>query len=136
MLIYQIIKFKLSNIFQKMIDLVYQIDKFVESEHQFMIDIMKKTFECVKFVIKKYIQKSDESDKSVSYQCIKARFQISSLQFSSDWAIDKTSLWAAIYEFDSSIENLHLDLFNMTDEDSVSVNITKSDVQQIIDATA
>ena len=71
-------------LFQKMIDLVYQINKFVESGHQFMIDIMKRTLECVKFVIKKYIQKSDKSDKSVSHQHIESRSQTSSLQFFSD----------------------------------------------------
>ena len=64
------IEFKLSNLllFQKTINLVYQIDKFVETEHQFVKDITEKTLKCVKFVIEKYTQKSDESDKSVSYQ--------------------------------------------------------------------
>ncbi len=65
---------------------------------------------------------------------MRLRSQISSLQFFSDWAIDRVSLWAAICKFDSSTEDLHLSLFNMTDESSVSVNIIKSDVQQIIDA--
>ena len=96
---------------------------------------MKRTLEHIKFVIKKYIQKSDEFDKSVScQQCIESRSQTSSLQFSSDWAIDRTSLWAAIHEFDFSTKDLHLDSFNMTDKSSVSVNLIKSDVQQMIDA--
>ena len=51
---------------QKTIDLVYQINKFVETGHQFMKGITEKTLKYVKFVIKKYIQKFDESDKSVS----------------------------------------------------------------------
>ena len=79
------IKSELSNISQKMIDLIYQIDKFVKSKHQFTIYIIKKTLKHVKFVIKRYIQKFNESDKSVSHQqCIELRFQTSSLQFSSD----------------------------------------------------
>ena len=32
------------------------------------------------------------------------------------------------------MKGLHLDSFNMTDESSVSVNLIKSDVQQMIDA--
>ena len=77
MLIYQIIEFKLSDLLlsQKTINLVYQIDKFVETEHQFMKDITEKTFKCVKFVIEiyiqkytqKYTQKFNESDKSISH---------------------------------------------------------------------
>ena len=131
------IKSELSNISQKTIDLVYQINKFVESRHQFMIDIMKRTLECVKFVIKKYTQKFNKSDESISYQqCVELKSQTSSLQFLSDWAIDRASLWAAICEFDFSTEDLHLDSFNMTDESSVSVNLTKSDVQQMINVAA
>ena len=53
---------------QKTIDLVYQIDKFAETKHQFTKDITEKTFKCVKFVIEKYIQKFDKSDESVNYQ--------------------------------------------------------------------
>ena len=68
---------------QRTINLVYQINKFVKSEHQFMIDIIQKTLECVKFIIERYTQKSDE--KSVSCcQCMKLKSQISSLQFLSD----------------------------------------------------
>ena len=70
---------------QKTIDLAYQIDKFVESEHQFTIDIIKKTLKHVKFVIERYIQKFDKFDESINYQqCIKSRFQTSSLQFFPD----------------------------------------------------
>ena len=70
---------------QKTINLVYQIDKFVETEHQFVKDITKKTLKCVKFVIKKYIQKFNEFDESIScQQCIKSKSQTSSLQFFSD----------------------------------------------------
>ena len=60
------IEFKLSDLllFQKTIDLIYQINKFVETEYQFAKNIIEKTLKHVKFVIKKYIQKSDESDKS------------------------------------------------------------------------
>ncbi len=65
---------------------------------------------------------------------MKLRFQTSSLQFFSDWAIDRASLWVAIHEFDSLTEDLHLSSFNMIDKSSVSVNIIKSDVQQMIDA--
>ena len=61
------IESELSNIFQKTIDLVYQIDKFVETKHQFMKNIIKKILKHVKFVTEKYIQKSDEFDESVSY---------------------------------------------------------------------
>ena len=32
------------------------------------------------------------------------------------------------------MKDLHLNSFNMTDKSSVSVNLTKSDVQQMIDA--
>ena len=102
-------------LFQKTIDLVYQINKFVKTENQFAKDIIKKTLKCIKFVIKRYIQKSDESDESVSHQHVRARFQTSSLQFLSDWAIDRASLQAAIHKFDFSTEDLHLDSFNMTD---------------------
>ena len=136
MLIYQIIKSELSNIFQKTINLIYQINKFVESEHQFMINIMKKTFECIKFVIERYIQKSDKFNKSVSHQQhIESRFQTSSLQFFSNWTINRASLQVAIYKFDFSTKNLHLDSFNMTDRSSVSVNLTKLNIQQMIDIT-
>ena len=124
------IEFKQSS--EKTINLAYQIDKFVQSEHQFVINIIKRTLEHVKFVIESYIQKSD---KSVScQQHIESRSQTSNLQFFSDWAIDRTSLWAAIHEFDFSIKNLHLDSFNMTDRSSVSVNLTKLNIQQMINA--
>ena len=33
------------------------------------------------------------------------------------------------------MKDLHLDSFNMTDRNSVSVNLTKSDVQQMINIT-
>ena len=69
---------------QKTIDLVYQIDKFVKTEHQFVKDITKKIFKHIKFVIERYIQKFNKSDKSVSCQHIRARSQTSSLQFSPD----------------------------------------------------
>ena len=81
------IEFKLSNLllFQKTINLVYQIDKFVETEHQFVKDITEKILKHVKFVIERYIQKSDESDKSVNcQQHVESKSQISSLQFFSD----------------------------------------------------
>ena len=78
------IEFKLSNIFQKIIDLIYQINKFVESEHQFIINITKKILEHIKFVIKKYIQKFNESDKSINHQHVRVKFQTFSLQFLSD----------------------------------------------------
>ena len=87
MLIYQMIKSELSDLLlsQKTIDLVYQIDKFVETEHQFAKSITEKTLKHIKFVIERYIQKSDKFDESVNYQQhIKSRFQIFSLQFSSD----------------------------------------------------
>ena len=89
MFICQIIEFKLllSDLlfFQKTIDLIYQIDKFVKKEHQFTKDITEKTLKHIKFVIEKYIQKSDESDKSVNcQQHVESRFQTSSLQFFSD----------------------------------------------------
>ena len=87
MLIYQMIEFELSNLlfFQKTIDLAYQINKFVETEHQFMKDIIEKTLKCVKFVIERYIQKFNKFDKSVSHQqCVESRFQTSDLQFSPD----------------------------------------------------
>src|SRR5437762_3013076 len=101
-------------LFQKTIDLVYQINKFVETEHQFTKDITEKTLKYVKFVIERYTQKSDESDKSVNHQqCVESRSQTSSLQFSPDWAIDRASLQAAIHEFDSSMKNLQLDSVNM-----------------------
>ena len=71
--------------FQKTINLVYQIDKFIETEHQFMKDITEKIFKHIKFVIERYIQKFDKFDKSVNHQqCVESRFQTSSLQFSSD----------------------------------------------------
>ena len=94
MLIYQMIESELPDLLlsQKTINLVYQINKFVETEHQFTKDITKKTLKCVKFVIERYIQKSDESDKSVSCQCVRARSQTPSLQFLLDWAIDRASL--------------------------------------------
>ena len=67
-------------LFQKTINLVYQINKFVETEHQFMKDITEKTLKHIKFIIEKYIQKSDESDESVScQQYIESRSQTSSL---------------------------------------------------------
>ena len=70
---------------QKTINLVYQINKFVETEHQFMKGITEKTLKCIKFVIERYTQKSDESDESVSHQQhIESRSQTSSLQFSPD----------------------------------------------------
>ena len=70
---------------QKTINLVYQINKFVKTEHQFVKDIIKKILKCVKFVIERYTQKSDESDKSAScQQCVESRSQTSSLQFFSD----------------------------------------------------
>ena len=70
---------------QKTIDLVYQINKFVETEHQFMKGITEKTLKCIKFVIERYTQKSDESDESASHQqCVESRSQTSSLQFSPD----------------------------------------------------
>ena len=100
-----------------------------------MKDITEKTLKCVKFVIERYIQKSDKSDELVScQQHVKSRSQTSSLQFFSDWAIDRTNLWAAICKFDFLMKDLYLNLFNITDESSVSVNFTKSDVQQMIDA--
>ena len=99
-----------------------------------MIDIIQKTLKHIKFIIERYTQKSDK--KSVShYQCMRLRSQTSSLQFFSDWAIDRVSLWAAICEFDSSTEDLQLDSFNMIDRSSVSVNLTRMNIQQIIDAT-
>jgi len=57
-----------------------------------MKDIIEKTFKHIKFVIEKYIQKSDESDESASCQCVRVRSQTSSLQFLPDWAIDRASL--------------------------------------------
>ena len=89
MFICQIIEFKLFLsdllLFQKTIDLVYQINKFVEIEYQFMKDIIEKTLKHIKFVIEKYIQKSDKSDKSISHQqYVESRFQTSSLQFFSN----------------------------------------------------
>ena len=62
------IEFKLSDLLfsQKTINLVYQIDKFVKTEYQFVKSITEKTFKHVKFVIEKYIQKFDESDESVN----------------------------------------------------------------------
>ena len=70
---------------QKTIDLVYQIDKFVETEHQFVKNITEKTLKCVKFIIEKYIQKSDKFDESINcQQCIESKSQTSSLQFFSD----------------------------------------------------
>ena len=39
-----------------MINLIYQIDKFVKSEHQFVIDIMKRILEHIKFVIKNILK--------------------------------------------------------------------------------
>ena len=84
----------------------------------------------MKFVIKRYIKKSNESDEPVScQQRVESRSQTSSLQFSPDWAIDRASLWAAIHEFDFSMKDLHLNSFNITDRNSVSVNLTKSDIQ-------
>ena len=72
-------------LFQKTIDLVYQIDKFVKTEHQFAKNITEKTLKHVKFVIEKYTQKFNESDKSISHQQhVESRSQISSLQFFSD----------------------------------------------------
>ena len=136
MLIYQIIEFELPDLLlsQKTIDLIYQINKFVETEHQFVKNITEKTLKCVKFIIKRYTQKFNEFDKSVScQQYIESRSQTSSLQFFSDWAINRASLQAVIREFDFSTEDLHLDSFNMTNKSSVSVNLTKSDVQQMID---
>ena len=53
---------------QKTIDLVYQINKFVKTEHQFMKDIIEKILKHIKFVIERYIQKSDKSDESISCQ--------------------------------------------------------------------
>ena len=71
--------------FQKTINLVYQINKFVKTEHQFTKNITEKILKHVKFVIEKYIQKFNESDKSVSHQQhVESRFQTSSLQFFSD----------------------------------------------------
>ena len=55
-------------LFQKTIDLVYQINKFVETEHQFVKNITEKILKYVKFIIEKYIQKFNEFNKSVSYQ--------------------------------------------------------------------
>ena len=52
---------------QKTIDLVYQINKFVKTEHQFTKNITEKILKHIKFVIERYIQKSDKSDKSVNY---------------------------------------------------------------------
>ena len=75
-------------LFQKMIDLVYQINKFVESEHQFVIDITDKILKHVKFIIKKYTHKSDEK-LVVCYQCMRLKSQTSKLQFSADEAINK-----------------------------------------------
>ena len=37
-----------------------------------------------------------------------------------------------ICEFDSSTENLQLNSFNITDRNLVSMNLTKSDIQQMI----
>ncbi len=63
---------------QRMIDLVYQINKFVKLEHQFMIDIIQKILKYIKFIIERYTQKSDK--KSVShYQHVRLRSQISNL---------------------------------------------------------
>ena len=71
--------------FQKTIDLVYQIDKFVETEHQFAKSITEKTLKHIKFVIERYIQKFNKSDESVNHQQhVESRFQTSSLQFFSD----------------------------------------------------
>ena len=81
------IELKLSNLLlsQKTINLVYQINKFVKTEHQFVKNITEKTLKHVKFVIEKYTQKFDESDKSANcQQCVESRSQTSSLQFSSD----------------------------------------------------
>ena len=63
------IELKLSNLLlsQKTINLVYQINKFVKTEHQFVKDITEKTLKYIKFVIKKYTQKSDKSDESISH---------------------------------------------------------------------
>ena len=77
---------------QKTIDLAYQIDKFVETEHQFVKDITEKTLKCIKFIIERYTQKSDKLDESASHQHIRTRSQTSSLQFLPDWAIDRASL--------------------------------------------
>ena len=128
---------ELPNTSQKTIDLAYQIDKFVETGHQFAKGITEKTLKRVKFVIERYTQKSDEPDEPASrQQRVGSRSQTPSLQFPPDWAIDRASLRAAIREFDSSTEGLHLGSFNMADGSSASVNLTKSDVQQMIDAAA
>ena len=72
-------------LFQKTINLVYQINKFVKTEHQFTKDITEKTLKHIKFVIEKYTQKFNKFDKSVSHQQhIESRSQTSSLQFFSD----------------------------------------------------
>ena len=87
MLIYQMIEFKLSDLlfFQKTINLVYQIDKFIKTKHQFAKNIIKKTLKYIKFVIEKYIQKSDKFNESINcQQCVKLKSQISDLQFLSD----------------------------------------------------
>ena len=81
------IEFELSDLlfFQKTINLVYQIDKFVKTEHQFTKNIIKKTLKYIKFVIEKYIQKSDKFNESINcQQCVKLKSQISDLQFLSD----------------------------------------------------
>ena len=54
-------------LFQKTINLVYQINKFVETEHQFVKNITEKTLKCIKFVIERYTQKFNEFDESVSH---------------------------------------------------------------------
>ena len=51
---------------QKTINLIYQINKFVKTEHQFTKNIIEKTLKHIKFIIERYTQKSDKFDKSVS----------------------------------------------------------------------
>src|SRR5436190_9988950 len=107
MLIYQMIESELPDLLlsQKTINLVYQINKFVKTGHQFTKGITEKTLKCIKFVIERYTQKSDKPDEPVSHQQrVGSRSQTPSLQFSPDWAIDRASLQAAIHEFDSSTE--------------------------------
>ena len=101
----ELLEFDLPELSQEIVNLAYEIDNFVKIKHQFALGIDKEILKRVKFIVENYTQEIGE-ESSNHYKRVRSRSQTLSLQFLTNWAIDRASLRAAIREFDLSMEGL------------------------------